>query len=89
MFLPSTLWLVLKHAEAGLGGGGGDARSHLLPAPGDSSCSERELKPGPACRTRIHVSWAPTVCFSHPFILLSCMNTLKTGSEELGWGWLR
>lgn len=21
MFLPSTLWLVLKHAEAGLGGG--------------------------------------------------------------------
>lgn len=37
----------------------------------------------------MQVSWAPTFCSSHPSTLLFCTSTLKTRSEELGWGWLK
>lgn len=81
VLLPSTLGL-LEHAEAGRRGWG-DARSHPLPPPGDSDCSKRDLKPEPACKTRIHVSWAPTVCLSHPSTLLFSTSPLKTRSTGL------
>lgn len=82
MFLPSTLWLVPKHSQAGLGG---DACCHLLPPPG-----ERELKPGPPCNPRSHVSFFPTlsaaVLHKHPQDKVGRVGWGVGGVAEVGHG---